>query len=267
MNRLRTPLFLIALLLIIVIVLIERSALSARTVAERLAGFSVAARSLQLGPALDYFSPEQRATLDQLQSERQNELANLPTDIAGFGVETLQYVDAILAFTLLLMTLALLIPAYVQAKIQGCLTLLFALFLLFAAIGQAFLAFGKLIVMVAMLLSFPFGTIAYLIIYGSFPRGAAAAVLGLLFTLKLLFGGALLLAHQRFLENKGLVIFFLLALVANMIVGFLHGIVPGILVSITDAIAAIVVAIIAIILAIILLIGGIISIVLALKPR
>jgi hypothetical protein len=267
MNRLRTPLFLIALLLIIVIVLVERSALSARTVAERLAGLGVAARSIELGRALDFFSPEQRATLARLQSERQDELANLPTDLAGYGVETLQFVDAILAFTLLLMTLALLIPAYIQAKIQGCITLIFALLLIFAAIAKAFLAFGKLIVMVALLLSFPFGTIAYLIIYGSFPRGAAAAVLGLLFTLKLLFGVALLLAHQRFLENKGLVIFFLVALVANVIVGFLHGLVPGFLVSITDAIAAIIVAIIAIILAVVLLIGAIISIVLALKPR
>ncbi|HEX7974334.1 MAG TPA: hypothetical protein VF498_07990, partial [Anaerolineales bacterium] len=87
-----------------------------------------------------------------------------------------------------------------------------------------------------------------------------------IFTLKLVFGVLLLLAHQRFIENKGLVVYVLVAFVANLIVSILYGIVPGILVSITDAIAAIIVIIIGIILGIILIIGAIISIVMALKP-
>ncbi|MEZ4870557.1 MAG: hypothetical protein R3C14_55015 [Caldilineaceae bacterium] len=267
MARLRLPFFAVALLLILVIVLVERSALSASTVAARLAGLSTSSGALGVQQALDYFSPEQSKELARLQAKKKDEIANLPTDLKGYGVTSLQYVDAILLFTLLLMTLALVIPAYVHAKIQGCLTLLFALLLIFAAIATALLAFGKALVMISLLLSFPFGTIAYLIIYGSFPRSAMAGVLSLLFTLKILFGVALVLAHQRFLENKGLVIFFIVALVANVVVSFLHGLVPGFLVSITDAIAAIVVAIIAIILAIVLLVGAVISIVLALKPR
>lgn len=266
MAKLRTPVFLVALLLIIVVVQVERSALSATAVAARLSALSIGARSLNLGKALDYFSPEQRDKLAQLQRDRADEIAKLDADLSGFGVEALQYVDVTLVFTLALMALSLLIPAYVQAKVQGVLTLIFAILLILAGLARIPVVIGKLTLMVALLLSFPFGTIAYLIIYGSFPRAAASAVLSLLFTLKLLFGIVLLVAHQRFIENKGLVLFFIVALIANVIVGFLHGFVPGFLVSITDSIAAIVVIIISIILAIILAIGGIISIILALKP-
>jgi hypothetical protein len=91
-------------------------------------------------------------------------------------------------------------------------------------------------------------------------------VLSVLFSLKILFGVVLLVAHQRFLENKGLVIFLLVSFLGNVVVSFLYGVMPGILVSITDAIAAIVVGILAIILAIVLAVGALISIVLALKP-
>lgn len=267
MAKLRTPVFFVALLLIVVVVLVERSALSVTAVATRLAAFSIGSRSLTVGKALDYFSPEQRAKLAQLQSEKADEIAKLDADISGFGIEALQYIDGTLVFTLALIALSLLIPAYIQAKVQGVITLVFAILLILAGLVKLFLVIGKLLLMVALLLSFPFGTIAYLIIFGSFPRAAASAVLSLLFTLKLLFGISLLVAHQRFIENKGLVLFFIAALVGNVIVSFLHGMVPGFLVSITDAIAAIVVIIIGMILGVILAIGSIISIVLALKPR
>jgi hypothetical protein len=267
MNRLRTPIFLLALILIFAIVQIERQALSATTVASYLPWLSSGLRQLHFGEALEYFSPEQQETLRKLEQDKAEEVARLPSKVEGFGVESLQYVDAILLFTLALMTLALLIPAYLQAKVQGCITLIFAILLILAALVKVFIVLAKLLLMVALLLAFPFGTLAYLIIYGSFPRGAAIAVVNFLFTLKLLFGILLLLAHQRFIENKGLVIFFIASLVANVVITFLYNLVPGFLVSITDAIAAIVVMIIGIILAILLAIGAIVSIVLALKPR
>lgn len=266
MSRLRIPFFLLALLAILVIVLIERSALRATDVARQLPPFITGSRQTSLDQALEVFTPEQKRKLDELRQQRSAELGNLPADLSGFGVASLQFVDAFLLFTLALMGLSLLIPEYIHAKIQGVLTLIFAILLILLGLVRLPLIIAKLVTMVALLLSFPFGTIAYLIIFGSFPRAAASAVLSLIFTLKLVFGVLLLLAHQRFIENKGLVVYVLVAFVANLIVSILYGIVPGILVSITDAIAAIIVIIIGIILGIILIIGAIISIVMALKP-
>jgi len=112
--------------------------------------------------------------------------------------------------------------------------------------------------------AFPFGTAAYLAIWGSFPKGAAAAILSLLMLLKIIAAICLPLAHQRFLVAKGLILMVLTSFVAMIIVSFLHGIVPGPLVSITDALAAIVVGIIALIWAIVVLVGAIVATVQAL---
>src|SRR5205823_3915511 len=92
-------------------------------------------------------------------------------------------------------------------------------------------------------------------------RAGADIALSLIMLLKLGFSGSLVLAQQRFLESKRLVLLILTSLLGNVIVSFLHGIVPGLLVSITDAIAAIIIGIVAVIWGIILLIGSIISII------
>jgi hypothetical protein len=179
----------------------------------------------------------------------------------GIGIPYLALVDVIVVFTVALMGASMIIPDRIQGKLQGVLTLIAAIVLILTALVMVFLAVAKLIIMVTLLLAFPFGTIAYLIIWGSFPRGDAAIVLSLLMFLKLVFAGALVAAQQRFIQNKGLVALVLTSLVANVIVAFLHGLVPGILVSITDAVAAIVMAIIGIIWGIVLLIGSIPAIV------
>jgi hypothetical protein len=119
----------------------------------------------------------------------------------------------------------------------------------------------ELVTMVTLLFAFPFGTLAYLIIWGSFPRSGLAVVLSVLMALKLTFGGALVLAQQRFVQNKGLVALTLTSLVANLVVAFLHAMVPGVLVSVTDAIAGIVVAVVAIVWAVVLLVGAVTGIV------
>jgi len=103
----------------------------------------------------------------------------------------------------------------------------------------------------------PGRAIAYLALWGFFPRGDAAVVLSLLLVLKLAFAALLILAHHRFLRNKGLVALVLTTLGATIAVAFLHGLVPVIVVSIVDAVAAVVIAIIAIAWALVLLIGSI----------
>lgn len=273
MRKIRIPFFVLAILVMLAIVLIERSAVPAAKVASYLPPFLLGREPVPLGQATTIFTPEQKATLDKLRLEKASEIGKLTrADITGFGIRSLQYVDGLLLFTLALMALALFLPRlfsryeYMHAKLQGILTLIFDIVIILAAIVLVVQVLAKLIFMVALLLSFPFGTLAYLIIYGSFPRGAMTAVLSLLFFLKLLFGALLILAHQDFIKHLTFVIYVLGALVANLIVTFLYGIVPGILVSITDAIAAIIVIILGVILAIVMAIGAIISIVFALKP-
>jgi|SRR5579884_1012036 len=79
--------------------------------------------------------------------------------------------------------------------------------------------------------------------------------------LKLGFAISLLVAQQRFLQSKGLVLLTLTSLLGTVIVTLLLGIVPGVLVSITDAIGAIVVGALGIIWGLFLLIGAIVSLI------
>lgn len=188
---------------------------------------------------------------------------NLPTP--GFGIAYMAFLDGILLFTVGLVGMGMLLPDRVQGRIQGVMTLVFSLLILFGAIGMIMVAIGLLMLMVGLLMAIPFGTIAYMIGFADFDTGAARATLGTLMLLKVAFAVLLVLAHQRFLQNKGLVILILCSIVANIIVTFLHGIVPGFLVSITDDIAAIVVAIIAVVWAVIFLIGSIPSVIKALR--
>jgi hypothetical protein len=183
----------------------------------------------------------------------------------GIGIPYLALVDVIIVFTVGLMGLGMLIPERVQGRLQGVVTLIFAIVLILTALVLLIVAFLKLILMVTLLLAFPFGTIAYLIIWGFFARGEATVILSLLMFLKLVFAAALVAAQQRFIQNKGLVALILTSLVANVVVAFLQGIVPIILVSITDAVAAIILAIVAIIWGIILFVGSLFAIVNALR--
>jgi hypothetical protein len=159
----------------------------------------------------------------------------------------------------------MLLPDRLHARAQGVVTLVASIVLITTAIVLLVLAIASVILMVALLFAFPFGTIAYLIIFGSFPRGDMAVILSLLMFLKLVFAGMLVFAQPRFIQNKGLVALVLTSLIANVVVSFLHGLVPGVLVSITDAVAGIVLAIIAIVWGVILLIGSIPAIVNAVR--
>lgn len=188
-------------------------------------------------------------------------VASLGAGARGMGVPSLALLDGLLTFTIALIACSLLIPERVQGRIQGAATLIVSLIVILAGVAKIVTAIGKLFLMLGLLLAPIFGTIAYLVIFAKFPRGEAAVSLSLLMTLKLFFAGFLIFAHQRFLQNKGLVLLALTSFIATIIIGFLHGFVPGFLVSVTDAIAAIVVALIAVIWAIVFLVGSIISMV------
>jgi hypothetical protein len=183
----------------------------------------------------------------------------------GRGIPYLALIDIILAYTILLVTLPIVVPDRVQGKVQGIITLVGSIVLLIVAFMLTLLALAALLLMVSLFLAVPFGTIAYLAAFGDFATGRAAVLLSLLMVLKLAFCVFLVIAQQRFLQNKGLVLLVITSLVATIIVSFLHGLVPSELVSITDSLAAIVNGVIAIVWAIVLLIGSIPAVLRAIK--
>ena len=228
MDELRKPLFIIALALFLCVVLIE------------------------VGSTmwLDFGTPQTAQIAASLN-------ANTP----GYGILYLSFLDGLVFYVTLLMGLAILIPERIQGRIQGCVTLILTFFGCLGTIVAIFSALAILIIMISLLLAPIFGTIAYLAIYGDFDRSGATITLSLVMTLKFAAIVCLLLAHQRFLQNKGLVLLVLTSLIGGLIISFLHNFVPIVLVSIADALGGIVVAILAVIWAIFFMIFAIISIV------
>lgn len=241
MERLRTPFFIVALVAMALVVCVE--------LGEQLliggvdAGSALTDNAAALGAQVPAGGHVERPS--------------------GVGIPYLALVDFAALFTVGLMAAGLVVPPRLHGRLQGVVTLIVAILLILAALGLIFVAVAKLVLMVALLLAFPFGTIAYLILFGSFPRGTATVILSLLMFLKLVFAGSLVAAQPRFLQNKGLVLLTLSSLLCNVVVTFLHGLVPGVLVSITDAVAGIVVGIVALIWAVVLLVGAVVGIVTA----
>jgi len=186
-------------------------------------------------------------------------------EVQGMGILYTAYVDGLLLYIVIVTGLSLIVPASIQGRIHGISSLIVSLVVIILGIISIFVALGLLILMVSLLLAVPFGTIIYLAVYGHFERGAAAAILSSAMGLKFLFVILLILAHQKFLKNKGLVMLTLTSLLCGVIVSFLHGFVPLPLVSITDALAAIIVGIVGVIWALFFLILSIPAIVKAVK--
>ncbi|OKI62418.1 hypothetical protein [Micromonospora sp. CB01531] len=187
------------------------------------------------------------------------------TEPAGRGTGYLALIDVVALWTTGLFSLSLVVPDRIQGRLQGVATLIFGIVLLIVSVVLLIVAFVELTVMVSLFLAAPFGTLAYLAVWGFFPVGDAAVLLGLVLLLKLVWAGLLLLAQPRFLQNKGLVLLALTTLVCTVVLVFLHRLVPGILVSITDDLGALVFAVVAAVWALVLLVGSIPAIVKAVR--
>jgi hypothetical protein len=235
MGELRKPFFVIALVAIGLVLLVDLGA--ALLIGGRDASAGLLAEAQRLGVDAGAASGVQQPP--------------------GRGIPYLALIDVIAFYTAALMGASLLVPEKIQGRVQGVVTLVGSIVLIIAALVLLVIAFIEMTIMVSLFVAAPFGTIAYLVIWGFFPRGEAAVILALLMFLKLVFAGFLILAQPRFLQNKGLVALVVTSLVATIVVAFLHGLVPIILVSILDDLAAVIIAIIAIIWAVILLIGSI----------
>lgn len=257
-ETLRKPLFVVALVLLTIAVLVEiGSTAIVKDAAVNARGVLNDARSdPKLGGELEDVDEDD---LDEMEGEL--ETLQDEEDPPGLAISYLALVDGLLLFIVLLMGLALLLPDRVHGKLQGVLTLIVSLLVLIGGVILASVAFLLLLLMVGLFSAVPFGTITYLVLFGFFARPSAAAVLALVFLLKIGFVVFLVLAQERFLQSKGLVLLTATSLLASLIVSFLHGLVPLPLVSITDALAAVIVAILAIVWALLMLIGSIISII------
>ena len=185
--------------------------------------------------------------------------AGLEASTPGLAISYLPILDGLLLYTVLLMGLGILMPRSVIGRIQGIVTLVLALFGLLGAIAMALVALGLLILMITLLVAVPFGTIAYFVAWADFPTGAATATLGLILLLKAAFCILLILAHQRFLQNKGIVILSAVSLGATLLAAFLIDFPPRFLASITDAIGALIIAVVGAIWLLILLVGSILA--------
>jgi hypothetical protein len=229
MDSLRKPLLIVAVILLVLAVLVELGST-----------FYIAAD----GPEADHYT-------------------DMPTP--GLGIRYLAILDALVLFTLGIITAPLLFPARIVGRIQGIISFVVALLMLFGAIVMIIVAISLLILMISLFMAVPFGTAIYFAKFAEFDTGQTVATLAVIMSLKLAFAGFLVFAHPRFVQNKGLLLIVLSSFLATIIIGFLHGMVPRMLASITDDIGAIVVGILAAIWALIYLIGSIPAVIKALR--
>lgn len=183
----------------------------------------------------------------------------------GLGIPYLAFIDGLLLFLVLMMGVSLVLPERLWGRAHGWVRLVAMAATLLAAMVLLTLALALLLLMFGLFVAAPFGTIAYLALWGSFDRGGAQVTLGLLLALKVGFAVLLIAAQQRYLAHKGLVLLVLTSLLGNAVVAFLHALVPGILVSITDALAALIVGVLGALWAAVMLVGAVVTIIKSLR--
>jgi hypothetical protein len=242
MDRLRTPFLAVALAAVVLVVLVELA--GPLLPGGHRTGADLSADAVRLGVVVPPTGT---------------------TGPPGRAIPYLALVDGPLLFTVALMGAGLLVPDRVHGRLQGPATLVFAAVLVPIAVTLLTIAVAQLVLMLTLLLSVPFGTVAYLAGWGYFPYHQATVLLSLLMLLKLVFAGCLLAAHERFLANKGLVALALTSLACTVVAVLLPGLVPAVLASILDDVAAIVIAAVGTGWALILVAGSVVATVRAVR--
>lgn len=165
----------------------------------------------------------------------------------GNGIAYLALIDGYLLFSVVMLGLSFILSQRAYGRLQGIVTLIVSLCWIILSFIMALVAFVLLLVMFGLFVAVPFGTIAYLAVWGFFPTSGAAAVLGLLLLLKLVFLGLLAASQQKFLKAVALMIHIGVSFGLQLVLGIVHGWLPGIVVSIGDQLLALVFAIVALI--------------------
>jgi len=162
----------------------------------------------------------------------------------GNGIGYLALIDGYLLFSVIMLGLSFLLSQRAYGRVQGIITLIVSFCWIILSFIMALVAFVLLLVMFGLFVAVPFGTIAYLAIWGFFPVSQSAAVLGLLLFLKLVFVALLVLAQQKFLKAIALMIHIAVSFVLQLVLGIVQGWLPGIIVSLGDQLLALVFAIV-----------------------
>jgi hypothetical protein len=200
-------------------------------------------------------------SIEDLEDLEPGDFGEEAQDPPGLGIPYLALTNGLLLVILTLMVLPLVIGARWTPLVGGIVSLIGGFVAVIAGIIMAIVAFVALMIMVSLFLAVPFGTLAYLAIFGFFDIWGAGTALALIMFFQLAAIVFLIVAQQSMLGNKRLVFFLLLAVLLTLLMMILHAIVPIILVSITDALGALIIAIVGVIWGLLMLIGGIISLV------
>lgn len=256
LETLNRPLLIIALILIVIALGTDLGSALLPTSNSPAAINSIASKTRAQLDKEDIDGDDKDEMIAKLREE-----ARKPGKPPGWAIPAMGLVDGIAVYGIVMLALPLLISQELHGRLMGLVSLIFSIVIAIASIVLIFAAFIKTLIMIALFTAAPFGTIAYLAIWGFFNRGGATAILSINLFLKLAFAVCLVLAHPRFLQSKGLILMVLTSVVSVLIIGFLHGLMPVFLVSILDMIAAIIMGILALIWAIFLLIGSIFGLV------
>lgn len=252
MDSLRKP-FLVAAVLVVVVAFLSCLGSSLVTkpppFADRVQQTLSSPQTLELLHQFDIDPGDARDSLSGTRSQ----------DPPGLGIPALALIEGLLLLILVITAAPLLIGERATGFLTGAVSIIGGLVVLLAGIATAIVAFTALMLMVSLLLAVPFGTLAYLALFGSFDTGGAAVFTSLVLGLTLACLVLLVLAQQRFLKGKGLMLLLGTAALLTFVTALLHSIVPGFLVSITDALAALITAIVSAIWALLVLIWGIVA--------
>lgn len=184
----------------------------------------------------------------------------------GVGITYLAGLDLLMLYTLILLSLNELGPLRgLLARVQGVVTFILSLIGLLTMIVMIFVALSLITLMVSMLVAVPFGTIAYLAIWGDFETGKAHVLLATVMLFKLIGAGLLLFSRPFFLKNLGFVLLLATTLLGTLLLEILQSWFPVFLVSITDAIGAVIIGVLAAIWLVVFLIGAIPAIINAIR--
>lgn len=175
----------------------------------------------------------------------------------GSAIRALAFVDGLVLFALGVIWAGSVVSQRAYARVQGVVTLVVALLWILGGLVAFVLAFVQLLVMVGLFVAAPFGTIAYLAVWGFFPVAQAQTVLGLLLLLKLVMVGLLAGAQPKFLTIKGLMVLIGLSVLLQLVLGILYGWLPRVVVSIADQLWAVVSIVVALIWAVVMLVTAI----------
>jgi len=256
MDELRTPFFVIACVLLLLAWLAELGSSILPNGVAVTTGQLVESAKAELVKDPDIDDPDE--VIADMRDQLQNS-AEAPKP-PGIGIPYTALLDGLLVFSVAMTALALIVPERVQGKVQGIAALIVSIVALLLGIVMIFAGIGLVLLMIGLLFAVPFGTIAYMVKFAFFDRSTAEIILSWVMLLKLGFVLFLVLAHQRFLQNKSLVLLIVTSLVASFVVGFLQAFPPLPLVSITDAIGGIIAAVLAVIWAIFFLIFAVVSV-------